>query len=199
LFIVIDGPEGCGKSTQAELAEKALRDRGIETVVVREPGGTALGEALREILLRSKDKIGPRVEMLLFMASRAQLVNEVIRPALQEGKTVICKRFLSSTIAYQGYAGGEDVDEIERIGACATGGLRPDLTIVIDVDATVGLERVKSPDRIESRSAEYHEKVRRGFLDLAARYPDDYAVVDGSRPVEAVHQDIMKTIEARML
>jgi dTMP kinase len=197
VFIVIDGPEGCGKSTQADLAAKALAEEGVEVVVARDPGGTPLGEAVRQALLHAEHPVCARAEMLLFMASRAQLVNEVIRPALADDKTVICKRYVSSTLAYQGYAGGEDIDTIAHAGRYATDGLTPDLTVVIDVDAAVGLARVKSPDNIEKRGEEYHEKVRRGFLELAGQNADTYVVVDGSRSVQEVHEDIMRAIEAR--
>ncbi len=196
MFIAIDGPEGCGKSTQADLAAKALAKKGVETVVAREPGGTPLGEGIRQALLHAEHPVCPRAETLLFMASRAQLVDQVIRPALAAGKTVICKRYLSSTLAYQGYAGGENIDTIEHAGRYATRGLTPDLTVIIDVDAAVGLARVESPDNIEKRGEEYHEKVRRGFLKLAEERPDTYVVVDGNRPVQEVHENIMKAIGA---
>ena len=197
MFIVIDGPEGCGKSTQADLAAKALGESGVQTVVAREPGGTALGESIRQALLHTEHPVCTRAEMLLFMASRAQLVEEVIRPALQAGTTVICKRYLSSTLAYQGYAGGEKIETIAHAGRYATGGLEPDLTVIIDVDAAVGLARVGSPDNIEKRGREYHEKVRRGFLELARENADTYVVVDGSKSIQEVHEDIMKAIETR--
>ena len=198
MFIVFEGPEGCGKSTQAELAEKALQEKGRDVVLVREPGGTAAGEGIRKLLLESEDAIGPRAETLLFMASRAQLVDEVIRPALNNETTVLCKRFLSSTIAYQGYAGGEDIDAITALGTYATVGLKPDLTILLDINAGLGMSRVKSPDRIEKRGPEYHRNVRDGFLELAQQHADTYVVIDGTESIENIHEEVMKLIETRL-
>ncbi len=198
MFIVFEGPEGCGKSTQARLAAKAFVERGIETVSAREPGGTPLGEKLREIILGSSDRIDLRAEVLLYMGSRAQMVDEIIRPALEAKKVVLCERFLSSTIAYQGVAGGADLEAIEHMGSFATGGLEPDLTIVIDVEVKEGLKRAGTPDRVEDRGEEYHEKVREGFLRMAKENSDAFVVVDGSGSEEEVHKRVMAAIDKRL-
>lgn len=198
MFIVFEGPEGCGKSTQARLAAKVLGERGIETVSAREPGGTSLGEKLRKIILGSSDRIDLRTEVLLYMASRAQLVDEIIRPALEAGKVVLCERFLSSTMAYQGVAGGADLKAIERMGSFATGGLEPDLTVVIDVEVKEGLKRAGTPDRVEDRGEEYHEKVREGFLQMARENPETFVMVDGRASVEEVHDRVMTAVDKKM-
>lgn len=198
MFIVFEGPEGCGKSTQARLAAKVLGERGIETVSAREPGGTSLGEKLRKIILGSSDRIDLRTEVLLYMASRAQLVDEIIRPALEAGKVVLCERFLSSTMAYQGVAGGADLKAIEHMGSFATGGLEPDLTVVIDVEVKEGLKRAGTPDRVEDRGEEYHEKVREGFLQMARENPETFVMVDGRASVEEVHDRVMTAVDKKM-
>lgn len=198
MFIVFEGPEGCGKSTQARLAGDALRQRGVGTVVTREPGGTSLGERLREILLKSTDRIDLRTEILLYMASRAQMVDEVIRPAIDDGKIVLCERFLSSTIVYQGMAGGGNLDAIETIGSFTTDGIEPNLTIVIDIDAETGLNRAGTPDRVESRGGNYHKKVREGFLTLARKKPERFALINGDQPVEDVHKQVMEAIDKKL-
>ena len=198
MFIVFEGPEGCGKSTQARLAAKVLGERGIETVPAREPGGTSLGEKLREIILGSSDRIDLRAEVLLYMASRAQMVDEIIRPALEAKKVVLCERFLSSTIAYQGVAGGANLEAIEHIGSFATDGLEPDLTIIIDVEAKEGLKRAGTPDRVEDRGEEYHEKVREGFLQMAKENPEAFVVLDGRGSIEDVHDRVMAAVDKKM-
>lgn len=198
MFIVFEGPEGCGKSTQAHLVDEALRAEGFETVVAREPGGTPVGEALRGILLDKTSRINLRAEILLYMASRAQMIDEVIRPALEEGKIVLCERFLSSTVVYQGIAGGGDRELIDSVGAFVTDGIEPDLTIVIDIDAAEGLSRAGVPDRIESRGADYHEKVRRGFLSMAQERLEDFVVVDGSGTIEETQARIIELVELQM-
>ncbi len=179
-FLVLDGPDGCGKSTQAKRLVERLRSEGRDVLHTREPGGTRTGEAIRALLLDpSRGEMTLRAELLLYMASRAQIVEEVLRPALAAGKVIICERYLSSSIAYQGVAGGLGADEVARVGAFATGGLAPDLTVILDIEPGEGLARVaRGKDRIEGRSLAYHEAVRRGFLDLAAKDPSRYVVVD---------------------
>lgn len=178
----LDGPDGGGKTTQAAALVDWLRAQGRSVVACRDPGGTALGERLRELVKgRDQAAIGLRAEMLLFMASRAQLVDEVIGPALAGGRVVVSDRYVLANVIYQGIAGGLDVDEVWRVGRAATGGLWPDLTLVIDVPEAVARGRTGGArDRIEDRPEDYRERVRRGFLDAAACYPAPIAVIDGS-------------------
>jgi dTMP kinase len=187
-FLVLEGPDGSGKTTQAAGLARWLESRGREVVACRDPGGTGLGDRLRGLLLdRSTLAIGLRAEMLLYMSSRAQLVEEVIRPALGAGRVVVCDRFLLSNVAYQGYAGGLEVDEVWKVGQVATGGLMPDLTLLIDVPPEVARARVGPPrDRIEDRPEAYRARVRDGFLRAAEVYPAPIAVIDGSADAESV-------------
>ncbi|MHC4247684.1 MAG: dTMP kinase [Planctomycetota bacterium] len=197
-FIVLDGPDGGGKSTQAALLCEELTRAGRQVELTREPGGTPLGERVREILLGGDGPeldFGERAELFLFMAARAEIVESVIGPALDAGRIVVSERFLLSSVVYQGLAGSIPAGEVEVIGHSATGGLVPDLTVVVDIDAETGLARAGKSDRIEQRGRTYHEKVRQGFLSLARRDPARIAVVDGSRPVEEVHAEIMKCVQ----
>jgi dTMP kinase len=188
LFIALDGPDGGGKTTQAARLVDWLREQGHEVVACRDPGGTHLGDRLREILLdRATVHLSVRAEMLLYMASRAQLVEEVIRPGLEAGRLVVSDRYLLANVVYQGYAGGLPVDEVWHVGEAATGGLLPDLTLVIDVPPEVAQARVGAPrDRMEDRPDAFRQRVREGFLRAVATYPRPVAVIDGSADPEAV-------------
>jgi dTMP kinase len=187
-LIVLEGPDGSGKTTQAARLVHWLATIGREVVACREPGGTALGERLRSILLdRSNLTIGMRAETLLFMSSRAQLVEEVIQPALARGAVVVVDRFLLSTVVYQGYAGGLVVDELWRVGLTATAGLLPDLTLLIDVSPDVAERRIGPPrDRIEDRGDDARKRVREGFLAAANTYPAPIVLIDGSADPDSV-------------
>jgi dTMP kinase len=187
-FLSLDGPDGGGKTTQAARLVSWLRDQGREVLACRDPGGTGLGERLRDIVLqRSALAIGLRAEMLLYMASRAQLVEEVIRPALERGQVVVSDRFLLANVVYQGHAGGIAPGEVWKVGDVATGGLLPDLTVLIDVPPAVARARVGSPrDRMEDRSEDYRKRVRRGFLKAACNYGAPIVVIDGSAGVDEV-------------
>ena len=198
MFISIDGCDGTGKSTQIDLLCRWLRSIGRETLTCRDPGSTGLGEAVRELLLMRHDlAIDRRSEMLLYMAARAQLVEEVIRPALAEGKTVVSDRFLLANVVYQGRAGGLDVELLWQVGRVATDGLVPDLTIVLDMSAEAAAARLdRKLDRIEQEGEAFHARVRDGFLDEAARYDGRLEIIAADRSIEEVQADIRKAVEA---
>lgn len=180
LFITFEGPEGCGKSTHARLLCRYLKGRRYDCLYTREPGGTRTGELIRKILLHFKDaRITDLAETLLFEASRCQIVEEKIRPALEAGRIVICDRYSDSTVCYQGYGGKVPVKDIAAVDAVATGGLKPDLTILLDVDTVTGLERArkKGIDRMETKTLAYHRRVRAGYLALAGKEPKRIKVV----------------------
>jgi dTMP kinase len=184
LFITFEGGEGCGKSTQSRLLLKKLEQQNIPVVLTHEPGGTALGNELRKVLKRKGGSfIPPQAELFLFAASRAQLVAEVIRPALQEGKVVICDRFTYSTIVYQGYGRRLDLSIVERLNNIATQNLKPDLAILLDISPEQGLARKRSlKDRFELEDLSFHQRVREGYLKMAAAEPDRWLVIDASLP-----------------
>ena len=183
ILITLEGGEGTGKSTQLSMLADLLHDAGLAVLVLREPGGTVLGEAIREVLLDPKRTgISDRAELLLYEASRAQLVAEVLRPALAAGKIVICDRFYDSTTAYQGHARGLSLDEVEALNRFATAGLTPDLTIVFDIDPATGLGRATAngADRLESEEAAFHDRVRQGFTRIAEDEPERVVIIDAS-------------------
>ncbi len=196
-FIALEGPDGGGKTTQAARLATWLGAEGREVVACRDPGGTALGEQLRTLVKeRSSTAIGMRAEMLLYMASRAQLVDDVIRPALARGAFVVSDRFVLSNVAYQGYAGGLDVAEVWAVARAATGALMPDLTLVVDVEPAVARDRIgPGRDRIEDRGPGYMARVRSGFLEAVAGYPGPIAVVDGAGEADAVESRIRDEVK----
>lgn len=195
-FLSLDGPDGGGKTTQAARLSAWLRENGAEVVSCRDPGGTALGERVRSILLdRSEVAIDLRAEMLLYMASRAQLVSEVIRPALEAGKVVLSDRFLLANVVYQGLAGGLPESELWSVGKAATGGLMPDLTLVLDVPPEVASARVGAPrDRMEDRPEEFRRRVRSGFLRALKTYRYPFLLLDASVGAEEVEQKIRNEV-----
>jgi dTMP kinase len=186
-FITVEGIEGCGKSTQARRLVSAWEG---PVVLTREPGGTAIGQQIRALLLGHEPaQLTPQAEALLFSADRAQHVAEVVRPNLELGRTVVSDRYLDSSLAYQGYGRGLSLDALRSAAALATGGLTPDVTVLVDVPVGVGLGRVRGRgirDRMEAEAIEFHERVRLGFLELAAREPARFLVVDGSGTPESV-------------
>ncbi len=195
LFISLDGLDGTGKSTQCRLLADWLRKQGREVIECADPGGTAAGDAIREILLGQKHDLTLPCEALLFMASRAQLTAEVIRPALDAGRTVVADRFLLANVVYQGHAGGLDPNQLWEIGKVATGGLMPDLTFVLDLPVATALSRRSGPaDRVESRDIAYHTRVREGFLAEARRHPDTIQVVDASQAIPSVQEQILRAL-----
>ena len=189
MFFSFDGIDGVGKTTQIELFADWLRQSGHQVVTCRDPGGTQLGESIRQLLLNDfATPIGRRSEMLLYMASRAQLVDQVIRPALHAGQVVVSDRYLLANVVYQGYAGGLDVEALWQIGRTATDGLQPDLTLLLDMPLDKAHARIdRSLDRMEQQGDEFRERLRAGFLAEAARHPDRIAVIDASGPPEQVH------------
>ena len=196
MFLSFDGVDGAGKSTQIRLLADALRAAGRDVVTCRDPGSTALGERLREILLNHHGTpIHRRSEMLLYMAARAQLVEEVIRPALAAGKTVISDRYLLANVVYQAHAGGLDVDEVWQVGRIAVAGIMPRLTFVLDMPAEKAAQRInRQMDRMEAQGLAYLEQVRQGFLTEAARQSDQIAVINADRPIEAVHAEVLAAL-----
>lgn len=196
MFISIDGGDGTGKSTQAALLCEWLRAGGREVVACRDPGSTRLGEAVRELVLNRNDlRIDRRSEMLLYMAARAQLVEEVIRPALDEGNTIVSDRYLLANVVYQGHAGGLDVETLWQVGRVATGGLLPELTLVLDMPPQQAGARLRRKlDRMEQQGDAFHARVRQGFLDEAARQPDRIVVVDAAQPIDPVQAQIRTAV-----
>ena len=199
-FITIEGPDGSGKTTQVERLAERLRSAGHEVLVTREPGGTRLGEQLREILLARHGGIEPTdalTDAFLFEAARRQLVRQVIHPALADGSIVVCGRYSDSTLAYQGYGAGAPLDLLRAVDAAATDGLRPDLTILLDLPVEDGLAR-KSPDETTRFEAEqdvaFHRRVRAGFLALAADEPDRFAVVDATLSADQVADEVWSIV-----
>lgn len=204
LFITFEGSEGSGKTTQINRLNIRLEDLGHETISTREPGGTEIGEAIRNLLKHdpASNHITPEAEMLLFAASRAQLVREVIQPALGEGISVICDRFLDSTTVYQGAARKVASDPIQMINKFAVGDLLPDLTIVLDMPAAEGMERIKHrysdlPDRMEQENIAFYELVREGYLFLAKSMPERFLVVNGMQTKREIEDEIWEEVESR--
>ena len=200
MFFSIDGVDGCGKTTQGALFVAWLRDQGYDVVTCRDPGSTPLGEAVRGLLLDRHDlPIDRRSEMLLYMAARAQLVEEVIRPALARGKTVVSDRYLLANVVYQGHAGGLDVPTLWDVGRVAVAGLVPDLTFVLDISAADAAARLNRPlDRMELQGEAFHARVRAGFLAEAARNRERIVVIDAARPIDAV-QNALRDAAGRVL
>lgn len=203
-FITFEGPEGCGKSTQIGLLAERLHAAGIPLVCTREPGGTPAGEAIRSILQHDQAGEGlfPEAEVLLFLASRAQLVRQLILPALEAGEWVVCDRYIDSTVAYQGYGRGFGYDRIAAFNAFVVGPAIPDLTLLLDIDVQTGYERMEARnrvtggkhDRMEKQTAEFHERMRQGYLELARKMPDRIRVINADRSPEAVSEEVWKVV-----
>lgn len=205
LFITFEGGEGCGKSTQIQRLATRLTAEGRGVCQSREPGGTPLGEAIRELLQHSKAGYGmcPESELLLFAAARAQIVRERILPALEQGDIVLCDRYLDSTSVYQGVARAIDPFEVAAINQFATGGLIPDLTFLIDLDPEIGLQRARDGreaplDRMEQEALAFHQAVRRGYLELAAIDAERVIVLDGSKDIETLETSIWEQVKAKL-
>jgi dTMP kinase len=203
LFITIEGPDGAGKSTQGRLLNDHIRRVG-EVLHTREPGGTDIGERIRQVLL-GEAAMEPQTEMLLFAASRAQFVAEIVEPALRAGRLVLSERFVDSSLAYQGYARALGIDVVRAVNEVATRGLRPDLTLLLDIDPAVGLTRAREADgkegrrgvgdRMEQEGVAFQQRVREGFLLIAREEPQRVRVIDASRDLETVHGDIVRIVD----
>jgi len=195
MLITFEGIDGAGKTTQVNLLEGYLKEKGLKVVVRREPGGTEVGEKIREILIR--ERVNPKAELFLLLASRSELVEE-IRSLLAEGIVVILDRFVDSSVAYQGFGRGIDPSLVEKLNEFATGGLKPDVTFYLDVGVDVALERKgKAKDRFEER--EFLEKVRQGYLEIARREKERFVIVDGTLPPDEVHRIVVSELEKRWM
>jgi dTMP kinase len=205
IFITLEGIEGCGKTTQIRLLEEFLKGKNYDVVTTREPGGTRIGDQIRRVLLVSENKeMAPIAELLLYAAARNQHIEEVIKPALERGQVVICDRYADATTAYQGAARKINPEYLVRVHEIATGGLQPQLTLLLDCPPHIGLERAierneqstlhDREDRFEKESLEFHESVRQGYLRIANNEPDRLRVIDATRAPESIHQDIVKEV-----
>ncbi len=195
LFITFEGADGCGKTTQLKLLKDYLESKGYEVVTTREPGAKGLGETIREILLNYDGEVSNRCESFLFLADRAQNVDIIVNPAVNQGKIVLCDRHTDSSVAYQGYGRGLDIEEIKTLNNLATGGRKPDLTLVFDVDIQTSMARVgNEKDRMESAGQEFFNRVRNGYLELAKQEPDRIKVVDSTKSIEEVQKSVIAII-----
>ena len=195
LFITFEGADGCGKTTQINLLNEYLKSKNYKTITTLEPGGCDIGKQLRQILLHHDGYISPRAEMFMYLADRAQHVDAVIKKNVEENKIVLCDRYIDSSIAYQGYARGGDIEQIDLLNNLATGNYKPDLTFVFDVESEIAQQRVgKTKDRLEKEGLEFHKKVRFGYLELAKKYPDRIKVIDSNKTIEEVFEQVKKVI-----
>ena len=198
-FITLEGPDGSGKSTQARLLADALESRGLKVKLTREPGGDPVSEEIRKILLDGADhSVVDRTEVFLYLAARAQHTERVIRPSLQDGFTVICARYTDSTVAYQGYGSGLDLELIHRMNTFATDGLTPNLTLLLDIDVETGLRRQNQWNRMERKAVEYHQRVRQGFLEEARLHPERIVVIDARQDADSIHRLVLKHAAERL-
>jgi dTMP kinase len=208
LFITFEGPEGSGKTTQIELLREYLEERDYSVLATREPGGTSIGDKIRVILLDPRNtEMLPASEALLFSAARAQIVHQVIRPHLARGGIVLCDRYADSTLAYQGYGHGLDLEMLRAITALATEGLKPDLTVYLDIDVEEGLRRKLTAhkasnsewNRIDRQEMAFHRRVREGYLKMAAQEPNRWLLIDATQSLEAIQSSIRARVEAKLL
>jgi dTMP kinase len=204
IFITFEGPEGSGKSTQSKIVYEFFKEKGMDLLWTREPGGSEICSQIRRVLLEpGNSDMDDYTEVLLLAADRNEHVANVIKPALAQGKTVICDRFADSTLAYQGYGRGIDMEHLKYLHHMVTRGLSPDLTVLVDIDVEKGLKRVQTRgevaggDRIERQKIDFHHRLRKGYLEMAGNYPERYEIVDGFRTLKEVNADINKRIADR--
>lgn len=196
LFITFEGADGCGKTTQINLLNEYLQSKKYETVVTLEPGGSEIGKNLRQILLHHKGFVSNRAELFLYLADRAQHIDEIVLENVNKGKLVLCDRCIDSTVAYQGYARGGDIERINLLNDIATGGIKPDITFVLDVDSEVAQKRLTGEkDRLEKEGMEFHKKVRFGYLELAKKYPERIKVINANNSIDEVFDKVKSYID----
>ena len=199
-LVTFEGIEGSGKSVQAKLLYEYFQEKDISSILTREPGGSDLSEKVREILLdRQHLDMVPYTELFLYLAARAQHTQEVIKPALAQGKIVICDRYIDASIVYQGDGRGISKTLITQLNKTSTGGLVPNLTFLLDIEPEIALKRIERKDRLESESLEFHKRVRGGYLKLHRQNPDRFVLLDGSKSIEKIHNEIKDIFEARMM
>lgn len=200
LFITFEGADGCGKSTQLKLLRDYLLEKGFEVVVTREPGAKGLGEKVRDILLNYDGVVSDRCESFLFLADRAQNIDTIVLPAIEQGKIVLCDRHTDSTVAYQGYGRGLDIDQINMLNNLATQNVKPDLTFVFDVDIRTSMHRVgNNKDRMENSGQDFFNRVRDGYLEIAKQEPNRIKVIDSTKSIEEVHQNVLEFLNDKVL
>jgi len=199
LFITFEGADGCGKTTQLKLLKEYLESNGYDVLVTREPGGKGLGEKVREILLNFDGEVSNRCESFLFLADRAQNIDIIVNPAIEQGKIVLCDRHTDSTVAYQGYGRGLNIDEINMLNNLATNGKKPDLTLVFDVDIETSMKRVGTEkDRMESSGDEFFNRVRNGYIELSKQEPERIKLIDSTQSIEDVHKKVLEVIKTKL-
>ncbi len=196
LFISFEGIDGCGKTTQIELLKKYLIEKNYEIIVTLEPGGCDIGKKLREILLFNKGFVSDVAEMFLYLADRAQHIEEIVEKNVNEGRIVLCDRCIDSTVAYQGYGRKGNIEQINILNDIATKGIKPDLTIIFDVDLETAQERVgNTKDRMEKEGFEFHKRVKEGYLEIAKKYPDRIKVINSNQKIDKVFSDLKEIID----
>lgn len=197
LFITFEGVDGCGKTTQINLLKEYFEKQGRTVILTREPGAKGLGIKLREILLNYDGEVSPNCESFLFLADRAQHIDTIIKPAVERGEIVLCDRHTDSTVAYQGYGRGLDLDRINMLNDIATSGMKPDLTFIFDIDTDTSMSRVgKEKDRMESAGIEFFKRVREGYLAIAKNEPKRVKLIDGSKTIDDIHNQVIDIIKS---
>ena len=200
LFITVEGIDGCGKSTQLNLLAEYLRAKGYDVVFTREPGCKGLGEGIRNMLLNYDGEVSNACEKFLFLADRAQNIDTIVKPAVNAGKIVLCDRHIDSTLAYQGYARGADLEELRRLNDIATSGFKPDLTFVFDISVDTSLQRVgKEKDRMESEDRSFFERVRNGYLELAKNYPDRIKLINSECSIDEIFVQVRSAVDDTLI
>ena len=196
LFITFEGVDGCGKTTQMNLLADFLRNKGFDVIITREPGAKGLGEKIREILLHYDGEVSSKAESFLFLADRAQHIDIVVNPAVEQGKIVLCDRHTDSTIAYQGYGRNVDIEKLKYLNNLATGDRKPDLTFVFDIDIETSMSRVgKEKDRMESAGTEFFNRVRTGYLDIAKQEPNRVKVINSTKSISEISEEVVSVVE----